>query len=623
MRRLVLSLILFPILVSVPAYASDDPYAVIAQSRTWLKLLHVDEPGALSAVNDQRFFLSEQGRQNPYAELRATLAALEAPQIAGEGHAVCKFPARAQFLAQQNLVQPTDANCPERDEWLGKHQDQSVGVMFASGYLGNPASFFGHMLIHLGEPSSNDTPVTLLDTSMNFGADTGDDGIVPYILKGLFGGYQARYSQALFFHNSAIYSESEMRDLWQYKLNLNDEDREFLILHMWEVLGQNFDYLFLSENCASRIARTLELVINDDLAQSNMPWVAPETVMRNLSQAEYEGEPLIAEREHKPSRRLITEHLFHQLTSDQQFALESTWQNPNLLNFQNTAFAELNTNEQGAVIDVILSHLLTLEETDTELPIPQLRQQALVKRLQLPANSQVSRPLPPPPIETAVPSSMWRMAFLDNSEIGTVGRLSFRPLHYDLLQSSAARMPYASLEVLRTDIDITDNNISLNRLQLFDVTNLYVQRTPLPEMRSRAWQVAANISNTHLSCTDCLNFNLDLKTGWSDRFGHAVPYAMAGVQLSTTGFQKGPVAVTATLGMLLDHSNIQRTHIELTAREGFAGEAGRISQLNVEHLLQIDSAFDARFYVRADRYRLSNGEQQKGQELGLAFSYYF
>lgn len=84
--------------------------------------------------------------------------------------------------------------------------------MFASGYLGNPASFFGHLMLHLERPAQGqgqgETLSRLLDTSLNFGADVpSDEGLVAYMAKGLVGGYEAQYSRASFYRNTTLYSE--------------------------------------------------------------------------------------------------------------------------------------------------------------------------------------------------------------------------------------------------------------------------------------------------------------------------------------------------------------------------------------------------------------------------------
>ncbi|WP_113907601.1 Lnb N-terminal periplasmic domain-containing protein [Aliidiomarina celeris] len=614
-----LALLFSSCFISVAAYSQSLTPEQAAQSRTWLKLLHFDKTPAFgrphSAVIDPDFFLSAHGANNPTAELEATINALQMPD-AGEGeHAACKFPARAMWLEEQGLVTPVTAQCEKRDEWLQKHSKNEVGVMFASGYLGNPASFFGHMLLHLGSnTNTNQSPIQLLDTSLNFGADTQGDSILPYMWKGLFSGYTARYSSAPFFRNSALYSESEMRDLWHYEFNLTEHDRRFLIAHMWEIQGQDFDYLFLSENCASRIARTLELVVHENLAHSPMPWVAPEQVMIQLSNATYNGEPLVRSRLHKPSRRLQTEQYYHQLNEQQQRAVVSLWANPAKLEFNDNAFRMLSTTDRAPVVDVILSHLLTLEESGSELPIAELRQQALVQRLQLPTGSGLKPEPAPAPIENASPSGMWRATAFAASERSNGLRLSARPLHYDMLQSDSTRMPYAALELGRVDLDITANTVRLHHLQLFDVTNLHARRTPLHEVNEIAWQMKAQISNRSLACNSCLDGSLELNAGWSGYFNGWVPFALTGFQVRTTGYQDGFLAATLHAGFFRRWNSEHSSYLTVSHLDSLQGQSGRLSSLKLQHRSQLSREFDLRFHLATDTY---------GSEAGFGVSYYW
>lgn len=600
------------------AFSGSTPSTPLAEQRTWLKLLHFDQQpnfgAAYSAVADEAFFLSSEGRYNPSAELNATIAALELPDPGDGSHASCKFPARAMWLAQQGVVTPVNATCTERDTWLKQRQHNEVGVVFASGYMGNPASFFGHMLLHLGSVSQDQNPIQLLDTSLNFGADTSGDGIVPYIVKGLVGGYQARYSNVPFFRNTDIYSESEMRDMWHYEFAFSEADRAFLIAHMWEVLGQKFDYLFLNENCASRIARTLELVIDAELTESSMPWVAPEQVMIHLSNATYNGQPVVRSRMHKPSRRYQTEQHFHQLSAEQQGALEDVWQDPNTLNFAHPRFRRLSTTDRGPVVDVILSHLITLEENNSELNIPALRQTALLARLQLPTSPAFKVTEVPAPIEQATPSSMLRTTAVAASQRDTALRLSFRPMHYDILQGNNSRMPYAGLEIGRVELDVTGHDVRLHHLQILDVTNLNPKRTPLHEVRALAWQMKLGVGNRSLACNNCLDTSAELNVGWSDFYNGWVPFALVGAQLRTTAYQDGFLALTLNAGMFRMWSEQQSSYLTVSHNNAFQGELGRSTELRLQHRYQLSRESDIRLHLASDRY---------GAEAGVGYSWYW
>lgn len=73
-----------------------DPY--------WIALGHYERGklgGWRSYVDDERFFLADNGESHPDAELAATLKALYASPSLGDKHAQCVYPARTRWLRQQ------------------------------------------------------------------------------------------------------------------------------------------------------------------------------------------------------------------------------------------------------------------------------------------------------------------------------------------------------------------------------------------------------------------------------------------------------------------------------------------------------------------------------------------
>ncbi|MEI8605051.1 DUF4105 domain-containing protein [Pseudoalteromonas sp. B160] len=62
----------------------------------------------------------------------------------------CKYPARYQWLLSQGLeFSEPKVECTELIEWRDKQPIHSVSLVFASGYMSNPASLYGHMLLKL------------------------------------------------------------------------------------------------------------------------------------------------------------------------------------------------------------------------------------------------------------------------------------------------------------------------------------------------------------------------------------------------------------------------------------------------------------------------------------------
>jgi len=133
----------------------------------WLRLIHYKTGffgTSRSEVTPGEFFLAPTGTMDPEAELVATLAAFLAPVVSGleDEHALCRFPARRAWLESRlDLTRRgISIRCPALDDALGRVDATGVSLVYASTYLGNPASAFGHTFLHVrtghGETSPRD-----------------------------------------------------------------------------------------------------------------------------------------------------------------------------------------------------------------------------------------------------------------------------------------------------------------------------------------------------------------------------------------------------------------------------------------------------------------------------------
>ena len=636
MRRLLVTLAALLCLQAGAAQAADS---ALSQHPQWHSLLHFDRSGMFrqtrSAVLDEAFFLAENGQFDPAAELAATLVALRQPPEGEAPHARCRFPARALWLSRMTGETWPEVECPDWDDWQARNGGSEVGLMFASGYLGNPASFFGHLMLHLEHPASGQegeagqrgeggqaSMSRLLDTSLNFGAEVPQgEGLVAYMAKGLLGGYEARYSHAPFYRNSTVYSEREMRDLWHYRLALPPAERELLVAHLFEVIGQDFDYLFLTENCASRIARTLELVVEEDLTPGQAPWVAPETLVRALGEASVAGEPLLKGAEHVPSRRLQTEWRYQALASEEQQAARAVWPDVERLELDAEALSGLPPRGQAAVLDTLLSHAAFLKQTGDEPGLAEQERRLLQARLQLPAGSA---PLSgtfahgePVPLHEATPPALVRLESVYNDKLDGAARLTLRPQQYELLDSNATRMPNSALEIGRVELDVGDGDQShprLRRLELFEVTNLHARSVPLPALPSTAWHASGGIESGSLACHGCLEGRVTLLAGKSHQLGPHLPFALLGGQLRTERHQAGPLAPMARLGLLSDWTANQRTLLQISHADALKGEEGRRTRWSLQYRLALSKRLDLRAGVEGD---------DDAKEVSLGLSWYF
>jgi hypothetical protein len=248
--------------ISAKAYSSN-----IAKNQQWHRLLHYRSTllSSGSRVLNPSFFLSTNGRLDPRAELVATLSAIEK-----DWRVICEYPARYTFLKKfyPELQRYSLQNCHELQKWANNLGRDRIDLVFAGAYPNNPASLFGHTLLRFHKNSRH----PLLDYAVAFLAQTPNEGFdFLHTWRGITGKYIGHFEFEIFSVTIGLYNNSDSRDLWAYELNLDQEQREMIIYHLWE-LSQNagFKYYFLSENCSYMLLALLEVALPETDLLNNM-----------------------------------------------------------------------------------------------------------------------------------------------------------------------------------------------------------------------------------------------------------------------------------------------------------------------------------------------------------------
>lgn len=278
----------------------------LAQSPIWRALLHYRPnrfgDGVTSLADQPDFFLAQDGKTNPEAELDATLAAFFAPAdaIARVGqHPQCAFPARYAWLASAldfDAAQLAHHPCRELATWRATiGPTEGVSLIFPEAYMNNPASMFGHTLIRIdaAKPNAGEERRDLLAWAVNFAADTGTDPGPVFAVKGISGAYGGFFSFWPYSQKVKEYGDWESRDIWEYRLGLHDDEVERLLLHVWELRDVRFDYYFFDENCSWALLGLLQAARPSlDLQQRFPVWAIPaDTVRATLDEAGLAAEP--------------------------------------------------------------------------------------------------------------------------------------------------------------------------------------------------------------------------------------------------------------------------------------------------------------------------------------------
>ncbi len=436
----------------------------------WLKLLHVDLDSGLSEVNSADFFLSPQGGSNPLAELIATIASLQSLEnLDSDNHGQCRYPARYQWLKSKRILPETkQAACSAYRSWNEANRAESLSLVYATGYLDNPASFYGHLLLRLNTPSG-DVQGHLLDTSIDFGAIIPDEeNPVVYIARGLTGGYDAGFTQGSFYEQTQAYGDIELRDMWEYRLRLTPDETSLIVAHLWELQGHLFTYYYLTKNCAYRIVELVQLVSDDTLLKSVKGWIPPIDLIKRLQKAEHDGASLLEPGRFIPSRQKRFYNKYQQLSKVQQQALGNVIESP--INLEKPTYRGLSLDEKMGVIDSLFDYF-ELRINQADLPEYQEAKKLLLQEMLI-LSSRTAYKLqdtrPPESPEKGQNSSAIRIA-LGHQKKRDHLRLGFRGSYFDLLNLNAGRMPLSQLLMVDVELQASEGRLQLERVDLLNI----------------------------------------------------------------------------------------------------------------------------------------------------------
>ncbi len=323
---------LFP---ACPSSAADDGYLDallrtakekrLSEDRYWDILVHYKRSGSgkKSLIDDPRFFLATDGKGNPAAELEATLRSFFQEERKDEEHPRCRFVARYAWLKEKlsidELRLPPVA-CVEFTEAFARVNPHSAVLVFPTTLNNSPASMFGHTLIRIDSENQSG----LLSYAVTYAAAATDTNGFLYAFKGIFGYYPGYFTILPYYEKVAEYSNIEHRDIWEYQLNLTEEEVRRLVMHVWELRDIYADYYFFDENCSFDLLLLLEVArpslhLSDVFWDNKIRfWVIPIDTIRVVEQ-----NGLITAEKYRPSQATRILAIASRMESgDQKVALD-------------------------------------------------------------------------------------------------------------------------------------------------------------------------------------------------------------------------------------------------------------------------------------------------------------
>ncbi len=597
----------------------------LAQKRYWQLLLHYKKSpigGYESEEDGPAFFNSSKGKTDPQAELIATLKSFFQTVDnlkPGEEHPQCNFPARYKWLKSQlsfDSEKLPEQHCERLEGWLKGLNPEKITLIFASYYMNNPASMFGHTLLRIDKkregPEQN-----LLDYGVNYAATVDTRNALVYTVKGLLGMFKGTFSLFPYYEKVQEYSNWESRDLWEYELNLTEDQMNTLLLHLWELGGNYFDYLYFQENCSYHILSLLE-VANSELHLTDQFFFAviPADTVKVLTQQKH----LIIRRVYRPSLLSQMYHKQLQMSKYQQTTLQRLEKDPSWIHHD--GFQSLDVAEKALVLDAYLDYAQykNMQSGKEATAFSQEARDTLLERSRLGYQRKDPEEMAPfsTPPELGHDSS-WITIGAGIYEKEPFTEVSYRPAYHDLLAKDTGYSKDS--QILFFDLRVRyyhdTEKFRIDSFKLLDIISL----TPYDSLlKKKSWKLSIGVDTIKdEECNLCNAFKVNYGIGLTYKPSYFSPILLYSLidfdgELSSHLDEYYRAGGGVTMAVLLDISDHWRLQILGDYLNFPLGHESDYYKISIDQRYSISRNLD----LRANLSRLN-----KKEELMFAANYYF
>lgn len=433
--------------------------------------------GIRSQVDGANFFLSQTGHIEPQKELIATLTAFFEDRIIqpGKYSAQCTFPARFFWLNQKLNFDPNElsfAKCEDLQKMRKLLNPNAITVVFPSTHPNSPSSMFGHTLLRF-DSEKNQGDSAMLNFTVNYAAEIAQNvSSMSYAVRGIAGGFPGRFRFVPYYLKLREYSQMENRDLWEYTLNLQPSQIDFILYHAYELSGAQFDYYFFTENCSYHLLSLLDIAFGDNkLTDEFSGWTIPIDTVKSM-----EKRGLIAKVNYQPSltRRINTG--LKQLDLEENKLIKQIYRDgidPHL-----SQLASLNEDRQIILYD-LLSDLFRYRKLKTaknkvDSNLNKEERKVLLARSKIKKRSTKLN-IFTPDIRPDKGHGTARTTFsFNNIADNNYFDLEWRPAYHDISDPSSGFSHNTSVEffTLKARYEEEEEKLELNQFQLLSILSL-------------------------------------------------------------------------------------------------------------------------------------------------------
>lgn len=486
------------------------------EQRYWHLLLHYRSAlagGVESEADEPAFFLSPDGKTDPEAELQATLSQFFSTDLVGRSSqpARCAFIARYHWLKSALAIDESrlpPQSCERFRSWLAELNPASITVIFPSAFMNNPSSMFGHLLLRVDQKGQTER-TSILAYTINYAADVTTDNGILFAVLGLTGGFKGYFSTHPYYIKAKEYGDFENRDIWEYRLNLTEDQMQRLLMHGWELGNAAFDYFYFKENCAYQILSLLDVADPElQLAERFWFYTFPSDGIRMI--ADKPG--LVKDVTFRAARSTRIRRGREALSAEEKSWLSKMVADTKLS--QSEAFTRLPPERQAAILEVVSDYLLYKGATEENSASFESRNRSIL----LARSKLTVKPFPTKitPISGAPDQGHktmraglgvgWREGEFFNEA-------NFRLAFHDLLDPEYGYTPGAQIQALGVTLRhySRSDHTRIEKLTLLDILSL----SPVDALfASPSWKINAALDTIqHHNCNFCRTGNLNVGIG--------------------------------------------------------------------------------------------------------------
>ena len=568
----------------------------LAERPEWRKLVHyvpnLIAPGVHGMVDGPEFYNASDGKNNPQSELGATLASFfsDIEESDTQQNPQCLFVARYAWLDEQLIFDPQRLprqSCKRYQNWYAGLNPSGLTLIFASAYLNNPSSMYGHPLVRV-DAKDQDEQTRLLAYAITFAANTNETNGIAFAVNGLFGGYPGVFSVMPYYLKVREYRDFENRDIWEYQLKLSPAEVDRVLRHTWELGSTWYQYFFFDENCAYHLLGLLEVARPElELTSQFRWWAIPADSVREISMQK----DMVKKVVYRPASATVIHHRLKGLNDqERRLALDLSMKR---VSVGDAALSGLPANRAAAVIETsqdFVGYRRAIGKNDVADP-GGLAHELLTERGRLDAVAQTPE-IPMPEVYPDQGHGSSRITMGAGRRSGqNFQELAARATYHDIMDTDGgyargAQIEFFSLALRHYDPDATWDS-GATRGEKFTPISI-ISLTPRDDFfQSMSWKIASGWQRVHAANgNEPLAFAVDGGAGgsWSNENSTALWYALFDGSLRLNSDLASGYALGAgtSIGGLFDINPRWRMHGYARGMRYFPGQRDTPLTLGLE-----------------------------------------